>query len=192
MATGRHAPLVEVAHALPGRTRLRVAWLPEARRRGERAAAGALGDAIARVPGVRKVTIEAATGSVLCEHDESLSTAALQAAASAAARAHAPEPRAAPRPPRPAGAPRAAIARELNALLQAANGRLLALTEGRMDLGTCASLGLFGAGMVNAASDGRLSLPRWSDLVWWATQTFASFEHPEAADAPSRPDPEPV
>jgi hypothetical protein len=64
----------------------------------------------------------------------------------------------------------------MTALLQEANQRLLALTEGRLDLATLATLGLFGASAVDVAVGQRLTAPRWSDLAWWATQTFASFE----------------
>jgi hypothetical protein len=166
---------VEVVHALPGRTRLRVGALALARPR--EASAYDLAEALARVAGVSDVEVRAATGSVLCLHDAALGAEVLAVEASRAAAALGLLERAAPPPSRPAGS-RATIARELAKLVRELDDRVMTITEGRMDLATMATIGLFGAGALDAASAGRLTAPRWFDLAWWGTQTFASFERP--------------
>ncbi|MGD9765793.1 MAG: HMA2 domain-containing protein [Candidatus Binatia bacterium] len=56
--------IIELAHASPGRLRLRCPWL-----RHDRGACTALADRIAKVRGVREVEVRPRTGSVLCQYD---------------------------------------------------------------------------------------------------------------------------
>ena len=165
---------LQIAHAIPGRTRLRYPPL-----RDDAAAATRIADALAAVSGVREVKVRPYTGSVLVLHDPAVTTEALVAAARAAVpaqrvlQADEAPPQEGPTPSLSRIAKLAAtIAREIDR-------DLLRRTGGRLDLGTLATLGFFGAGALELAVERTVETPPWFNLAWWGYRTFTTSEKDE-------------
>jgi Heavy metal associated domain 2 len=160
-----------VAHAVPGRTRLRVHPTPLAIDTAE-----AIATRLAAQPGVTDVEVNRLTGSVRCHHREDLSASDLlelvQAALPGAVMLG---PDQAPPPPEPP-ASRSAVARSVAQAFRAVNQQVLTATNGSLDLGTIAALGFAGTGAVEVMVKGNLPAPPWFNLAWWAFRTFITFE----------------
>jgi hypothetical protein len=162
---GSGGHVVWVAHRLPGRTRLRFS---PARLRAE--AAELVRGALAELPGVHAVSVAARSSSLLCLHDETIEPATLEQRLADALAQTGP----APRPPLSLTA--SSVAREVARLFSAANRRVLATTEGRVDLGTLVTLGFMGAGALDVAARRELPAPPWFNLAWWGFRTFTTLE----------------
>jgi len=167
-----------VVHRLPERTRLRSPVL-----RKTPAACTRLADALAAVPGVREVRIRPYTGSALIVHEAGVALDALTEVACGAldgARllAHG-EP-----PPLSAAVPAfSSVRQKLAALARELDRDIRRSSDGSVDLGTLATLGLVGAGAAQVATSGELPMPPWFNLAWWAYRTFMTT-HNGAPPAP--------
>lgn len=157
---------VTIAHALAGRTRLRIAGF----RLGAELANTLANTLVAR-PGIEQVEVDARTGSVLCSHAQPLAAEAVLEIVRNAVREL--RPAAGAESPR---LPSTRLARELARLFHDANRDLLAATEGRLDLGTAATLTFLGAGALEVLVRRQIAAPRWFNLAWWGFRTFMTFE----------------
>jgi hypothetical protein len=166
--------VIWIAHASPGRLRLRLPWL-----RADHAAATALADHIAGRPGVIEVAVRPRTGSVLCRYDARRTNAGkLIAAVQRETRvATVLRPGAAvPAATRAARPPGSSVGRALVEAFRGLDEDIHAATSGRVDLGTLAGLGLLTAGAAEVAVTRKLPAPPWFSLAWWAFRTFTMFE----------------
>ncbi|HWU89256.1 MAG TPA: hypothetical protein VN253_18445 [Kofleriaceae bacterium] len=165
---------LQIAHALPGRTRLRCPAL-----RAERAHAGRVADALAAMPGVREVKVRPFTGSILVDHDASITGAALvdvaqRVLACDRVLAHGE------RPPVQGAVPKLSkIAKLAAAAFREADRDVLRASEGSLDLGTLTTLAFLGAGAAQLAFDREMDLPPWFNLAWWGYRTFMTNEQAE-------------
>jgi heavy-metal-associated domain-containing protein len=160
---------IEIAHAMPGRTRLRI--------RGGKLdtdVATRLADAVAAQPGMERVEIDIRTGSALCSHTTTTDAAVVLKAAQVSLAKLGPA--AVPKPAPVQNGGTTAIARELTKFFQDANRDLLAATEGRLDIGTAATLSFLGAGALQVVARQELPAPPWFNLAWWGFRTFMTFE----------------
>jgi len=169
--------VIELAHASPGRLRLRLAWL-----RGHRDACTGLADHLAARPGVREVVVRPRTGSVLCTYDPARARAEqLIAAVRRQTRVALVRKSGAaldgPPPPRPRGPSR--IGRAVADTVRGLDDDIWRATDGNLDLGTLASLAFLGAGALEVAATRRMPMPTWFNLAWWSFRTFAMFESDE-------------
>ena len=168
---------LRVAHAMPGRVRLRLPWL-----RHHAEEAEALADALVAIEGVEQVEVRPFTGSVLCcfDDDRVSAEAIIATAAGAAGVEHvvaAGETPPAPPPfARPGDAHRSTVSRALVRGVRELNADTLNATGGRLDLGTMAFLAFLGAGAAEVVLSRRLPAPPWFNLAWWAVQAFTAFE----------------
>ena len=179
-----------IAHHLMERTRLRSPMLRRDPEACERTA-----DALAQIPGVREVRVRPYTGSVLIHHDGVPVTVLADTASRAlgGARILAPdEP-----PPMHGAVPAFATLRgKLASIAREIDRDIRRGSEGSVDLGTLATLGLAGAGVLGVAATGELPMPPWFNLAWWAYRTFMTTHNghdapkTEAAGA-ARPSPGP-
>jgi len=139
-----------------------------------------LADELARVPGVREVVVRAYTGSVLCLYDPAtLDPETLAARLRDLSGAEGVlDTGQATRPPPPGAARResGSVAREMVRLFQSLDDRVLDATDGKVDLGTVATLAFFAAGAIGVVARGRISGPPWFNLAWWGFRTFMSVE----------------
>lgn len=169
---------LQIAHALPGRTRLRFPAL-----RGDAAAGERLADALAAVPGVREVKVRPYTGSIVVLHDPDLPSASV---AETARQILTPdrvlavgEP-----PPRSAEVPELSrLARLVAKAFRDIDRDVRRASDGSLDLGTLATLGFLGAGVADVASSRELPLPPWFNLAWWGYRTFMTNEQDEIQSA---------
>jgi hypothetical protein len=169
---------LQIAHTLPGRTRLRFPAL-----RGDAAAGERIADVLAAIPGVREVRVRPFTGSILVRHEPEVTSATL---ALAAHRILAPdrilavgEP-----PPRSPDVPELSrIARLAAKAFREIDRDVRRVSEGSLDLGTLVTLCFFGAGAADAATSRELALPPWFNLAWWGYRTFMTNEQDEIQSA---------
>jgi hypothetical protein len=168
---------IQIVHALPGRTRLRLPWLKD-----DHDTATRLADQLARLPGVQELEVRPYTGSLLCQHDDHrldrarlvAHVCALSGIDQVVALGETP-----PAPPLRPDAPTAnVVARELHGLFRDLNENVLRATEGNMDLPTLITVGFLGAGAAEVAVTGRLPLPPWFNLAWWGYSLFETHERP--------------
>jgi hypothetical protein len=175
-----------VAHHLPERTRLRCPVL-----RRNAAACTELADALAAVPGVREVKVRPYTGSALILHDAGVAVAALTEAASRAlggARVLAPGEA----PPLSTAVPAfSSIRQKMAEIAREIDRDIRRGTEGSVDLGTLATLGMVGAGAAGVVATGELQAPPWFNLAWWAYRTFMTTQNNAAPPAPPADAPPP-
>ena len=164
---------IQIAHHVPGRTRV----LSPALRR-DVASCERLADALAATPGVREVAVRPYTGTALVHHDRTLvAEVVIEVGARAIdAQVLAPgEP-----PPMSRTVPAfSSVARKLAHAVREIDRDILRKTDGAIDLGTLATLGLFGAGAAEIAATGKLPLPPWFNLAWWGFRTFMTTERAE-------------
>jgi copper chaperone CopZ len=174
---------IQVVHRLPGRLRLRLPWLHDHREQ-----ASPLAERLSELPGMAEVEVRPYTGSVLCAYDdERLDEERILAAVcetSGCQRVCLP------------GQPGPALTAEENEQLRSAlaegshvaraaarffkevNMDVVRASEGRIDLGTIASLFFASAGLVEVGVSKKLPLPPWFQLAWWAFRTFTTVERP--------------
>ncbi len=171
---------IQIAHQVPGRTRLRIGPAPV-----DVVLAEQMANTLVAVPGMGEVQINRRTGSVLCQHDEGTTAGAILAALG---------PEAFPAKilqpgETPAAAPviagPSAVGRAMAGAFRSINAELLTVTKGSLDLGTAAAFGFVGAGAFEVAATGKLPVPPWFNLAWWAFRTFMTFETGARADAPA-------
>ena len=165
-----------VAHHLPNRTRLRSPVL-----RRDVPACERLADAFARIPGVSKVAVRPYTGSVLVDHHERVALDDLVGEARRVldcARVLAPGEH----EPVDHNVPAfSSLARKLAASVLEIDRDIRRGSDGSVDLGTLATLGFIGAGAVEIGATGKLPLPPWFNLAWWAFNLFMATEQDEIA-----------
>jgi hypothetical protein len=163
-----------IAHAIPGRTRLRSPLL-----RKNEARCHHLADVLAAMPGVHEVEVRPFTGSALVLHARDVAASAL-AGAAAAALDGAKVLASGERPPVPTDIPAfSAVARKLACAVQEIDRDIRRASNGSVDLGTLAALGFVGAGAAEVARSGQLPLPPWFNLAWWGFRTFVTTEADE-------------
>lgn len=169
-------PVVEIAHHLEGRLRLRVFWLHD-----HPSFAPRIVDALSRLDGVDAVQVRAFSGSVLVEHDARIDAATLIEAVRRVVDGHVH--RAGEEPPeevlalqREAFEEGADLARSASAVLKAIDAGIVRVTEGRADAATLAAGFFLVAGAAEVVSTGKLPMPPWFQLAWWAFRTFATLE----------------
>lgn len=171
---------IEIAHALPGRLRLRLPFLRD--RPGE---ATPLADQMVEVDGVAEVQCRPFTGSLLCSYDPArISEQELIAAVrrlTGVERVFRTGPAMDAREEDALLLALVAqdgteIADEAAALFQRLNLDVLRFTEGRLDIGTLAALAFAVAGAVEVGVTKKLPAPPWFNLAWWSFRTFATME----------------
>lgn len=177
---------IEVAHALPGRLRLRLPFLRD--RPGE---ATPLSDQMVEIDGVIEVQCRPFTGSLLFRYDPAKITE--EELIAAAQRLTGVErvlrPHLAPGSPGSPGMDDedavflslavqdgTDIAYAAAKLFQGINVDVLRFTEGRLDIGTLAALAFAVAGAVEVGVTKKLPAPPWFNLAWWSFRTFATLE----------------
>lgn len=169
---------IQIAHAMPGRTRLRSPLLRRNDPLGEK-----LADELAAVAGIDVVRVRPYTGSVVIEHAPGMPAGELaerSAMVIGASRVvglgdHPPLPDEVP--------PLSSLAQKIVALAREVDRDIRRATEGSIDLGTLATLGFVGAGAAQVVATGRLPIPPWFNLAWWGLRTFVSAEHDEIVAA---------
>jgi hypothetical protein len=172
---------IRIVHAMPGRSRFRLSWLRGERRTNQEEVTR-LADALAALPGMREVRIDPYTGSVLCLHDVERAAADRAALVGHLVRLTGVETvlgegQAPPAtPPAPAHLAAGSVARGMVRLFKDLDDRVLAATDGKLDLGTLATLGFLATGAIGVASRRQLSAPPWFNLAWWGFRTFMSVE----------------
>lgn len=164
---------IQIVHQVPGRTRLHAPALRRDTVQCER-----LADALAAVPGAREVSVRPYTGTALVFHDRTLTAQTLVESAARVIDARVLAPGEAP--PLPEHVPPfSSVARELAKVVRELDRDILRKTDGTVDLGTLATLGLFGAGAAEVAVSGKLPVPPWFNLAWWGFRTFMTAEEEE-------------
>jgi hypothetical protein len=170
-------PIIEIAHRLAGRLRLRIWWL-----RREPARAAELADALAALDGVVRVEVRRFTGSLLIEYDASLvDEARLVGAVAAKIGGQVVAPGTEPDAEydelaRTAYAEGAQVARAATAFVKGVDAKILLWTEGSADAGTAAALTFLAGGALEVVATGELPMPPWFQLAWWAFRTFTALE----------------
>ena len=165
-----------IAHHLPERTRLRTPVLRNDVARCERVA-----EALCAVPGVRAVDVRPYTGSVLVTHAADVAVSILVTEAQRVIGVK--HVLAVGEAPPVEGEPPAfsAIARKLVVAVRDIDRDIRRASDGSVDLGTLATLGLLGAGAAEVATTGNLPIPPWFNLAWWGFRTFVTTEKQEIA-----------
>jgi len=72
--------------------------------------------------------------------------------------------------------PFSTLARKVMIAVRELDRDLRRSSDGTVDLGMLATLGLIGAGATQIAITGRLPLPPWFNLAWWGYRTFMTTE----------------
>lgn len=164
---------IQVVHHIAGRTRLHAPAL-----RRDTARCEELADALAALPGVREAHVRPYTGSALVLHDRAVSAQSLAEAAASAIDARVLAPgESAPVPDYVP--PFSSVARTLAQAVREIDRDILRKSDGTVDLGTLAALGLFGAGAAQIVATGKLQQPPWFNLAWWGFRTFVTTEQEE-------------
>jgi copper chaperone CopZ len=181
---------IEVIHLMPGRARLRLAWL-----RDHRDEAARVADAVAALPGIQEVKVNPYTGSVLSKFEGRVlgvdqiitaiqTTTGVDQVVALGERAPAPAAR------EPLPHQRGRVAREVDLLFKDFDRQVLRSSRGSFDLGTAVTLGFMGAGALRVLIKRQISPPDWFQLAWWGFRTFMDFEshaadEPEVAESPA-------
>lgn len=169
---------IRLVHTLPGRTRVRLSWL----RRRPSEELQALTDALATEPGVEDVEIRPATGSVMVWHDEE--RLEVDELLEVLRRHTGGVPVVRPGEPAPYDPEvmdrvmkeGSVVARAAVRFFLEVNKDVLRATEGRVDLGLLMALGFLSLGIGEVTTSGKLQLPPWYSLSWWAFRTFTTVE----------------
>jgi len=176
--------VIRVAHATPGRLRLRLPWLHDHPEHAE-----PLADALIDAEPSVEVQVRPWTGSVLCRYDpEELDEERILEAV----RRHTGV-RIVLRPGESSAEAdaeyRTALLSRGSSLTRAVsesfgdlNRGVLLATEGRLDLGALTGLGFLTLGAAEIVATRTLPVPPWFNLAWWAFRTFTIFRSPEDQD----------
>lgn len=171
--------LIRIEHSLPGRVRLRLPWLHDERVIGE-----PMADRLAALPGMKEVRVRVFTGSVLCIFDPArLDEAQIveeiksHTHVDAVLRRDEPLPHELRKKLRRDHQEANRIARAAATFFAGVNEDVLEASEGRLDLGTLASVTFATAGAAEIATTRSLPLPPWFQLAWWAFRTFTIVKH---------------
>jgi len=186
--------VIQLVHSLPGRTRLRLAWL-----RSDPEAATALADHLSDLDGMLEVRVRPRTGSVLCQYRHPLDEERLIRAIRRHTRVATPLARPGDAVPRArsvqdlaAHRGSATVARAMAKSASDLNREVLEFTDGRLDLATLAAMGFLTGGAVEIALTRQLPVPTWFNLAWWAFRTFMQFEQEAVNGTGAPPAPAPV
>ncbi len=178
--------VIERAHALPGRLRLRLRWLRDEPESGE-----PLAEHLAGLDESMEVVVRPWTGSVLCTFDPEAVT---EARILAAVRHHTQvaiveEPGAAPEPP-PTPPPETSIEDGGASIRGAVFGAFRSIsddireaTEGHLDLGSLTGISFLAIGAAELLSQRTVPAPPWFNMAWWAYRTFTLSGPEESAAA---------
>ncbi|HEY5925686.1 MAG TPA: hypothetical protein VIV11_28565 [Kofleriaceae bacterium] len=166
-----------IAHHLPVRTRFRIPGL-----RHDPAGCEQVADRLAAVPGVREIKVRPYTGSVLIEHEPSVAISSLvdvmrDTLAIDRILAEGEKP-----PLDPDVPPFSTLAQKVVTAVRELDRDIRRGSDGTVDLGMLATLGLLGAGATEIAITGRLPVPPWFNLAWWGFRTFMTTEVSDASD----------
>lgn len=179
-----------LVHRSPGRLRMRLPFLHR-----QPDAVGPLADRLANLPGMEEVIIRPYTGSVLCMHDpHRLSAEAIVRTVrdetgfdyllQRGERSRVEEELLA----REALRHGSDLARAFACFFKTLDVEILRASAGRIDLGTLAAVAFAAAGAAEVIRTGKLPLPPWFNLGWWAFRTFATTEQTAIAHAtPTEP-----
>jgi hypothetical protein len=174
----RGSRIIYVVHHIPGRLRLRIPWLRDHATEGTR-----LAETLAVLGGIKTVEVRPSTGSVLCHYDplhlgerEIVTVLKEATGIDIVTRPGEPSPSAEAEVARAALHEGNAIARAAVTFFKEANLDVLKMTEGRVDLGTLVALTFAAAAAVEVVATGKLPVPQWSQLAWWAFRTFTTME----------------
>jgi len=171
--------VIYVVHQSRGRLRLRLALL-----RDERELAEAIADQLSALDGVESVEVRPFTGSVLCAYDGwALQPDRLIDSVRALAQADRVVGENEERPAeveremvRSARLNGSGVARAASTFVEELDLEVLRATNGGLNLGTLAALGFMAAGAAEIVSTGKIPMPPWFNLGWWAFRTFAISE----------------
>lgn len=168
-----------VVHRSHGRLRLRMGCL-----RDEREAANGLADSLAALPGMEEVRIRPFTGSVLALHDPvELPASRIEEVVRERMRVtHVVQPG----EEGPAEVERelvriallngSRVAKTATRAIEELDLEVLRASRGSVNLGTLMALGFLGLGAAEVVSTGKLPMPPWFNLGWWAFRTFTITE----------------
>ncbi len=166
--------IIRLAHSVPGRLRLRLAWLHD-----QPEEAVPLAERLALLDRSIDVRIRPWTGSVLCSYDperleeEAIITCVRRhtrvAIVLRAGETHLETEAEYRRASRPAAS---SIRRSVFDAFGELNRGVLRSTDGRLDLGALAGLGFLAVGAAEIARSRALPAPPWFNLAWWAYRTF--------------------
>jgi hypothetical protein len=177
-----------VAHALPGRTRLRIDGP-----RLEEDEATRLAEALAALPGMAQVEMNRRTGGVLCVHAPELSANELLDRARKAIGVSEPPPSGQPEGPLDAPCePVSEIAVEIAQVFKGLNRKLCLASDGQLDLGVLTTLTFLGVGVAQIVSSQQIPVPPWFNLAWWGFRTFMTLEGAAVGDGSTNPGIRPV
>ena len=179
--------VVYLAHESPGRLRLR---LPALRKSPE--SAESLADHVSKMQGVEEVQVRPYTGSILCTFDRHVLRAEQIVAA---VREHTGATTVLRPGERSEEEERVLaeealrhgtdLARSVAAMFKGLNLEMLRATNGRVDLGMTAALTFAGAGVAEVLATGKLPMPPWFNLGWWAYRMFMTTEQTAIENAPA-------
>ncbi len=179
----RPAPrIIRVIHGLPGRIRLRLAWLHD-----DPESAEPLADALAALDPSMEVEVRPWTGSVLCTYDPELLdeeriVAALRrhTQVTTVLRAGETHPEEMDEIQTAARDGASSVRRAITAAFKDLNHEVMQATDGHLDLGAVTGLSFIGLGAMEIASSRNVPAPPWFNLAWWAFRTFTiANETPE-------------
>ncbi|WP_373048816.1 HMA2 domain-containing protein [Vulgatibacter sp.] len=181
--------VIYLVHESPGRLRLRLPYLRHAPD-----AVDPLADHLAGLQGMEEVQIKPYTGSVLCTFDrhQLRSSDILAAAQERTGIATVLQPGERSLAEEEALAQAALhhgsdLARAAACFFKSMNLEVLRASGGRIDLGTLAAATFATAGAAEVVATGKLPLPPWFNLGWWAFRTFTSMEKNAIDAAPVTP-----
>ncbi len=179
--------LIYLAHESPGRIRLRLPYLRHAHEVVE-----PLADRLSAMDGMEEVRIRPYTGSVLCTFDpHTLDTRTILDAVKkqtgiAAVLRHGErsdeEELALAEEALQQGSD---LARSVACMFKGMNLEMLRASGGRIDLGTAAAVAFAGAGIAEVVATGKLPMPPWFNLGWWAFRMFMTTEKAAIENTPA-------
>lgn len=182
--TNRHPRILQIVHAIPGRTRMRLSWL-----RQQPDEAAPLAERLAQLDASVEVRVRPWTGSVLVTYDpQHLDESALLAetrrlaGASFVVRRGEESPEARAEIERTARAGHGSLGRALGRSMREINRDVLEASDGRLDLGSLTGLSFLALGAAEIAATRTLPAPPWFNLAWWAFRTFTIFGGEEVDD----------
>jgi hypothetical protein len=77
--------------------------------------------------------------------------------------------------------PLSALARQVVVVASDLDREIRRRSDGSVDLGMLATLGMIAVGALDVALSGKLDRPPWFNLAWWGFRTFTTLEQDEIA-----------